>query len=272
MLLGPVAQAQPRAQPADQVPRFLDLPPQAPRLQDGVHQLERLPDGAGHRPSAEPRELPARGAERTGQEAPPLVAVGAQGLTLREHVLVPGLGDEDGIVPRAELGEAAGGLGHLLDARGLGDPTRAAVIGVPERRSVQGRARGADHPLHVRGLLLPERPVTAEPPDQLLRLPSQAAQRPDAASRTWRTACSSVGTKSSRPHGHHRCLHGTPIARTSSWSSRATSRRRMNCSSLHDTESRIGSPGPSTSSPSSLSCARRPTRSAGSGRSVRPAS
>ncbi|MCY4645369.1 MAG: hypothetical protein OXE73_00565 [Gammaproteobacteria bacterium] len=178
VLLGPVAQAQPRAQPADQVPRFLDLPPQTPRLQDGVHQLELLPDGAGHLPSAEPREPPARGAERTGQEAPPLAAVGAQGLTLREHVLVPGLGDEDGIVPRAELGEGAGGLGHLLDARGLGDPTRAAVIGVPERRSVQGRARGADHSLHIRGLLLPERAVAAKPPDQLLRLPSQAAQRP----------------------------------------------------------------------------------------------
>ena len=50
------------------------------------------------------------------------------------------------------------------------------MIGVPERRSFQGCPRGADHPLHVRGLQLPERPVAAEPPDQTLRLPSQTAQ------------------------------------------------------------------------------------------------
>ncbi|MDE0073461.1 MAG: hypothetical protein OXR82_10230 [Gammaproteobacteria bacterium] len=172
-----LAQAQPRKQPADQASRFLDFPPLALRLQDGIHQLHLLPDGAGHLTAAESREPPARGPEPPGQEAPPLAPVGAQGLTLRQHVLVPGLGDQDGVVPRADFGEGACGPGHLLDARGFGDPARAAVIGAPERRSFQGPARGADHPLHVRGPQPPERPVAAEPPDQLLRLPLQPAPR-----------------------------------------------------------------------------------------------
>ena len=133
--------------------------------------------GAGHLSAAESREPPARGAERPGQEAPPLVPVGAQGLPFRQHVLVPGLGDQDRIMPRADFGKGARGPGRLLDARGLGDPTRTAVIGAPERGSFQGPVRGADHPLHVRGPQLPERPVASEHPNQPLGIPLQPATR-----------------------------------------------------------------------------------------------
>ena len=79
-------------------------------------------------------------------------------------------------MPRADPGEGARGLGHLLNARGLGDPTRTAMIGVPEHRSLQSSATGADHPLHVCGLQLPERPVAAESLYHTLRLPSETAQ------------------------------------------------------------------------------------------------
>ena len=96
--LHPIAQAQTRKQTADQVSRFLDFPPQTSRLQDGIHQFNLLLDGAGRLPAAESLEPPARSAKRPGQEAPPLVAIGAQGLALHQHILVPGLGDQDGTV------------------------------------------------------------------------------------------------------------------------------------------------------------------------------
>ena len=80
-------------------------------------------------------------------------------------------------MPRADRGEGARGPGHLPNARGFGDPTPTAMIGTLERRSLHGPARGADHPLHVRGPQRTERPFAAEPPDQPLRLPLQPAQR-----------------------------------------------------------------------------------------------
>ena len=84
-----ITQDQPRKQPGNQVTRLFDSAAQAPGPQDRIHQFELLAGGVRRRSSAESLEPPACIAKRSGHESPPLVTIGAQGLTLRQHILAP---------------------------------------------------------------------------------------------------------------------------------------------------------------------------------------